>query len=444
MGNSTVCTSNEQLSTSNVVELQNHLRDSPKALETNKQWLEYDQQREAYARALLDRMLWLKKQLNEANQARSQQHNKDYSDEEHGISQMQEYCEGLLQKAKDQLEVLREQANMTHQDLKRTQNWHDKLSPCRPGKSCRPGATANAVAAALVTWERRLLANKTILTLNLFVADLLFVSMIPLIVAVRWTVSWTLGYAACQTVLYVICVSGCVTITTLASISVERVQAILQLQTVPTLNPRMVTATLTFIWAFSAFTSIPLSVFFTVMEVDFPEQERVHICTLKWPDTTGEIVWNVAFTALCFLLPGLVIVVSYSKILQIIKSCRRRLQPRDSHSPVGDSLEYQVSRQDIKLFRTLLVLVLSFLIMWSPIFIITFLILARNFLGHPHISSTMFFWVVTFTLANSALNPILYSICQFKNNWRRVCCGSVVAPLREGPRASRRTQGMHP
>ncbi|XP_067466286.1 centrosomal protein of 55 kDa-like isoform X2 [Thunnus thynnus] len=145
-----VCTSNEQLSTSNVVELQNHLRDSPKALETNKQWLEYDQQREAYARALLDRMLWLKKQLNEANQARSQQHNKDYSDEEHGISQMQEYCEGLLQKAKDQLEVLREQVNMTHQDLKRTQNRHDKLSPCRPGKSCRPGATEGPARSQLM------------------------------------------------------------------------------------------------------------------------------------------------------------------------------------------------------------------------------------------------------------------------------------------------------
>ncbi|KAM7385558.1 hypothetical protein PAMP_001638 [Pampus punctatissimus] len=290
---------------------------------------------------------------------------------------------------------------------------------------------ANAGAAALVTWERRLLANKTILTLNLFVADVLFVSMIPLIVAVRWTVSWTLGYAACHTLLYVICMSACVTITTLASISVERVQAILRLQTVPTLNPRMVTATLTFIWAFSALTSIPLSLFFTVIEVDFPEQEHIRICTLKWPDTTGEIVWNVAFTALCFLLPGLIIVVSYSKILQITKSCRRRLQPRDSHSPVGDSFEYQVSRQDIRLFRTLLVLVLSFLIMWSPIFIIIFLLLARNFLGHPYVSSTMFFWVVTFTLTNSALNPILYSVCQFKNSWRRLCCSSVVAPLRK-------------
>lgn len=131
---------------------------------------------------------------------------------------------------------------------------------------------ANAVAAALVTWERRLPANKTILTLNLFVADLLFVSMIPLIVAVRWTVSWTLGYTACRTVLYVICMSGCVTITTLASISVERVQAILRMQSLPTLNPKMVTAILFFIWAFSALTCLPVSLYFTVMEVDFSEQ----------------------------------------------------------------------------------------------------------------------------------------------------------------------------
>uniref|UniRef100_A0A671YE71 Free fatty acid receptor 4 n=1 Tax=Sparus aurata TaxID=8175 RepID=A0A671YE71_SPAAU len=226
---------------------------------------------------------------------------------------------------------------------------------------------ANAVAAALVTWERRLPANKTILTLNLFVANLLFVSMIPLIVAVRWTVSWTLGFTACRTVLYVICMSGCVTITTLASISVER--------------------------------------------------EHLHICTLRWSDMTGEIVWNVVFTALCFLLPGFVIVASYSKILQIAKNCRQRLRPRGRQPSVGDSLLYHVSRQDMKLFRTLLVLVLSFLIMWSPIFIITFIILARNFLGHLDVSSTTFFWVITFTLANSALNPILYSerqcICFF-------------------------------
>uniref|UniRef100_A0A673BDT2 Free fatty acid receptor 4 n=1 Tax=Sphaeramia orbicularis TaxID=375764 RepID=A0A673BDT2_9TELE len=288
---------------------------------------------------------------------------------------------------------------------------------------------ANTGAAALVTWERRLLANKTILTLNLFVADLLFVSMIPLIVAVRWTVSWTLGYSACHTVLYVMCVSGCVTIVTLASISVERLQAILRLQTIPALNPRMVTTTLAFIWAFSALTAIPLSLFFTVME------DRVHICTLKWPDSTAEIAWNVAFTALCFLLPGIIIMCSYSKILQwthLINGSLllfNALMTKYSDYQLSYSPEYQISRQDIKLFRTLLVLVLSFLVMWSPIFILTFLILARNFSGHLYVTSTMFFWVVTFTMANSALNPILYSVFQFKHDWRKLCCGFIMTTI---------------
>uniref|UniRef100_A0A3Q3KSJ8 TSG101 and ALIX binding domain-containing protein n=1 Tax=Labrus bergylta TaxID=56723 RepID=A0A3Q3KSJ8_9LABR len=80
------------------------------ALEKNKQWLEYDQQREAYVRAVLARMLWLEKQLNEANKARSQQHNEDYSN---GKPERQWHYERLLEKAKDELEVLRDRVNET-------------------------------------------------------------------------------------------------------------------------------------------------------------------------------------------------------------------------------------------------------------------------------------------------------------------------------------------
>uniref|UniRef100_A0A8D0DG09 TSG101 and ALIX binding domain-containing protein n=1 Tax=Sander lucioperca TaxID=283035 RepID=A0A8D0DG09_SANLU len=112
--------SDEWASANTTIELQNHLSH---ALEKNKQWLEYDQQREAYVRATLARMLWLEKELNKANQARSQQHNEDHSDVREQISQMQEHYERLLQKAKDELEVLREQLNMAHQNLKVTQNW---------------------------------------------------------------------------------------------------------------------------------------------------------------------------------------------------------------------------------------------------------------------------------------------------------------------------------
>ncbi|XP_078129882.1 cone cGMP-specific 3',5'-cyclic phosphodiesterase subunit alpha'-like [Sander vitreus] len=112
--------SDEWASANTTIELQNHLSH---ALEKNKQWLEYDQQREAYVRATLARMLWLEKELNKANPARSQQHNEDHSDVREQISQMQEHYERLLQIAKDELEVLREQLDMAHQNLKITQNW---------------------------------------------------------------------------------------------------------------------------------------------------------------------------------------------------------------------------------------------------------------------------------------------------------------------------------
>ncbi|XP_041803571.1 centrosomal protein of 55 kDa [Chelmon rostratus] len=113
-------TSNEQASTNNEVELKDRLID---ALEKNKQWLEYDQQREAYVREILARMLWLEKQLNEASQGRSMQHNEDHSDGNERIRQMQEHYETSLQKAKDELEVLREQVDVTQRNLITTQNW---------------------------------------------------------------------------------------------------------------------------------------------------------------------------------------------------------------------------------------------------------------------------------------------------------------------------------
>ncbi|KAM8738154.1 centrosomal protein of 55 kDa-like isoform 2-T3 [Acanthopagrus schlegelii] len=108
-------TSDEGASSNKIRELQNHLSD---ALEKNKQWLEYDQQREAYVRANLARILRLEKQLNEANQARSQrQHNEDHSDEKERMNQLQESFEQLLQKANTHLVLIREKNDMTNQNL---------------------------------------------------------------------------------------------------------------------------------------------------------------------------------------------------------------------------------------------------------------------------------------------------------------------------------------
>lgn len=112
------------------------------------------------------------------------------------------------------------------------------------------------------------------------------------------------------------------------------------------------------------------------------------------------------------------------------KSQIRQESKRRFHSSTTSRHEQSstVSRQDYKLIRTVLILMISFFFMWAPIFIFSFLILVKNFKVHVSITSSMFFWVFTFTLANSALNPVLYSIYKWKHRWQRVCCAMEVTP----------------
>ncbi|XP_047008373.1 free fatty acid receptor 4-like [Ictalurus punctatus] len=279
------------------------------------------------------------------------------------------------------------------------------------------------LGALILVIQKRRRANNTILTLNLFLADLLFVSTVPFVITVRWTKAWKLGSAACHLIMYFISMSGTVTITTLAAISIERLLAILKMETTPSLNPRWTLGVLLLIWFFCAVAMLPLSLFSRVIPVSSSQEGEMHICALIWPHLMGEVVWYVIFFAFGFLVPGFSIVISYTKILQIKQRCKRRLHMTTSQRQAQSSA---VSKQDFKLFRTLLILMISFFIMWSPIFIFTFLIRIHNFQVHFPITSSMFVWVLTFTLANSALNPVLYSLCQLRHKWQRLCCATAV------------------
>uniref|UniRef100_A0A670ZCC9 Free fatty acid receptor 4 n=1 Tax=Pseudonaja textilis TaxID=8673 RepID=A0A670ZCC9_PSETE len=239
---------------------------------------------------------------------------------------------------------------------------------------------ANAGAIRLVLRRKGRLGAASCLVLNLFCADLLFISAIPVIAVVRWTESWTLGEAVCHLLFYLMSLSGSVTILSLAAVSLER-----------------------------------------VVSIHACHRFEVYICTLVWPSIAGEIAWDVSFATTIFLVPGLVIVISYSKILQIAKASRRRLQVGMAYS---QKHHIRISQQDFKLFRTLFLLMISFFVMWSPIIITILLILVQKFQPDVNIASFVFFWIMTFTFSNSIINPVLYNIVQFKHGWRQIffCC----------------------
>ncbi|XP_035928376.1 free fatty acid receptor 4 isoform X1 [Halichoerus grypus] len=275
------------------------------------------------------------------------------------------------------------------------------------------------VCALVLVARRRRRGNTACLVLNLFCADLLFTSAIPPVLAVRWTEAWLLGPVACHLLFYVMSLSGSVTILTLAAVSLERMVCIVRLQRgMRGLGRRARAALLALIWGYSALAALPLCVFFRVVpQRPSGRDQEILICTLVWPSITGEISWDVSFATLNFLVPGLLIVISYSKILQITKASRKRLTVNLAYS---ENHHIRVSQQDFRLFRTLFLLMISFFIMWSPIIITILLILIQNFKQDLVIWPSLFFWVVAFTFANSALNPILYNMSLFRNEWRRI------------------------
>ncbi|XP_051937226.1 centrosomal protein of 55 kDa-like isoform X2 [Hippocampus zosterae] len=110
-------TSNEHYS-SDVAELQKTLKD---ALAKNQQWLAYNQQREAYVRTVVDRMLWLDNQLDQAVRAQLTQHNKEHSEDER-MREMKEHFESLLVIGRDNLLIVKQRLDVTLQDLAETKN----------------------------------------------------------------------------------------------------------------------------------------------------------------------------------------------------------------------------------------------------------------------------------------------------------------------------------
>ncbi|XP_057592343.1 free fatty acid receptor 4 isoform X2 [Hippopotamus amphibius kiboko] len=274
------------------------------------------------------------------------------------------------------------------------------------------------VCALVLVARRRRRGTTSSLVLNLFCADLLFTCAIPPVLAVRWTEAWLLGPVACHLLFYVMTLSGSVTILTLAAVSLERMVCIVHLQRgVRGPGRRARAALLALIWGYATIAALPLCIFFRVVPQRFPgADQEILICTLIWPSVAGEISWDVSFVTLNFLVPGLLIVISYSKILQITKASRRRLTMSLAYS---ESHQLRVSQQDVRLFRTLFLLMVSFFIMWSPIIITILLILVQNFNQNLVIWPSLFFWVVAFTFANSAVNPILYNMSLFRNELRK-------------------------
>ncbi|XP_010893933.1 centrosomal protein of 55 kDa [Esox lucius] len=143
---------NGRVPSAEVAVLQEHLTD---ALEKNQQWLVYDQQREAYVKAVLARTLEMEQQLNQANR---QQHKEGNSDEKCSHQLQDKDNQQLRLQAEMNLAAQREAAARAQGELAELQKRYDER--CREGVELRQQLQAERLSSReSVSQERKCSAD---------------------------------------------------------------------------------------------------------------------------------------------------------------------------------------------------------------------------------------------------------------------------------------------
>ncbi|XP_052773830.1 free fatty acid receptor 4-like [Mya arenaria] len=260
---------------------------------------------------------------------------------------------------------------------------------------------------------------------NLAIADIAFMVSSPFVAYVRITGTWRLGHVMCHFLNYWMFVCGIVMIWTMTAISIDRYACInLKMPTRKRLNPWHVGLICLCIWVVTSCLFLPLGLFFNINDIRL-ETETINICSLVWPK--HKFRYSVLFTVVVFIigffLPISIITVNYFRIFRKFWASKRAVA-----NSTNDALHHRRSdarrKQDFRIIKTLVLLVLVFILMWLPLFIVFILIERDSLYLYNNISSSALLWTVVFAYANSLVNPFMYGFVNVDiRRTIRTCCG---------------------
>ena len=143
--------------------------------------------------------------------------------------------------------------NATNGDEEDAFNWflYKVVTPTQNGLITLLGASGNSLVIYVILSNRSMRTVTNILLLNLAVADLCFVGIVPPSTAYQhFTSTWPFGNAGCKLMHYLVNVTAYVTVYTLVLVSVIRYMTIVHsVRTAPIRTRRNVLAAVAAIWA---------------------------------------------------------------------------------------------------------------------------------------------------------------------------------------------------
>lgn len=241
---------------------------------------------------------------------------------------------------------------------------------------------------------------------NLALSDLLFTVTIPFIIATRITVHWALGSVLCKMLSFIQFVSASASILTMMMISIDRYIVICKQSCSRPIGikftPMVSGVVVVIVWFVALSFSSPVAVGLTERHIDYLDKTYV-FCAILWPEGFSGGWFLVAMGAFLFVLPVTVISIMYLQILLFV----RKTSQKFALQPIHQSTQVQLKL--VKMFVTVLVL---FVVMWLPFFIVSFLILYTELVTSTHFTTT-----IIMAHLSPCINPVLYGY--FNESYRQ-------------------------
>ncbi|XP_063301715.1 gonadotropin-releasing hormone II receptor-like [Pelobates fuscus] len=277
-------------------------------------------------------------------------------------------------------------------------------------------------AAARTSRKKR--SHVRILILNLTAADLLVTFIVmPLDAIWNITVQWQAGDIACRILMFLKLLSmySCAFVTVV--ISVDRQSAILNplaINDAKKKNKIMLLAA----WLMSALLSVPqLFLFHTVT---ITEPQHFTQCTTRgnFREHWQETVYNMVSFVCLFLLPLLIMISCYSRIL--LEISRRMSKGTISSKEVYlRRSKNNIPKARMRTLKMSIVIVSSFIICWTPYYLLGLWYWFYPEIMEEKVSQSLTHILFIFGLVNACLDPITYGLftIHFRKGLQRYCKG---------------------
>nr|CAH8870836.1 unnamed protein product [Trichobilharzia regenti] len=267
----------------------------------------------------------------------------------------------------------------------------------------------NSLVITLFILCKQLRTPPNILIVNLAISDFSFalINGFPLKTIAAFNQRWGWGKLACELYGFAGALFGFVSLTTMVFIALDRYLVIAQpFEAFSRITYGKVTVMIVITWIWSALWSVPP--FFGFGHY-IPEGFHTS-CTFDYLSTDlPNLLFNAGMYILGFMLPVLIIFFSY---YQIVKTVRRNelelmkmAQSLNSQNPTA--MKTGDKKADIEAAKTSIILVLLYLMSWSPYAIVCLMTLVGSRESLTPIYSEL---PVLFAKTSAVYNPIVYAV----------------------------------